>query len=78
MDLREVPQTITALSQKGQRPVQTQDGNELATSLGAFGYIECSALTQENLKHVFDEAIRCVIVNSKKSTKKKAAKCTIL
>ena len=39
--------------------------------IGAINYIECSALTQKNLKHVFDEAIRVVLFPSESSGQKK-------
>eukprot|EP01130_Rhizamoeba_saxonica_P008842 TRINITY_DN3581_c0_g1_i1.p1 TRINITY_DN3581_c0_g1~~TRINITY_DN3581_c0_g1_i1.p1 ORF type:complete len:210 (+),score=45.80 TRINITY_DN3581_c0_g1_i1:26-655(+) len=41
--------------------ISIQEGKDLANSLGAYAYIECSALTQANLNEVFDETVRCVI-----------------
>ena len=45
--------------------VKTQDGSHIAKDLGEnltknkdSKYLECSALTQEGLKHVFEEAVR--------------------
>eukprot|EP00600_Ochromonadales_sp_CCMP1393_P003467 CAMPEP_0174989870 /NCGR_PEP_ID=MMETSP0004_2-20121128/20977_1 /TAXON_ID=420556 /ORGANISM="Ochromonas sp., Strain CCMP1393" /LENGTH=167 /DNA_ID=CAMNT_0016243357 /DNA_START=218 /DNA_END=721 /DNA_ORIENTATION=+ len=52
-------------------------GEQLKEELKAYKYLECSARTQEGLKQVFDEAIRCVLIN-KSSTKKKKSKCMIL
>ena len=52
-------------------------GEALKEELKAFKYLECSAKTQEGLKQVFDEAIRCVLINQSNSEKKKK-KCTIL
>jgi small GTP-binding protein len=51
-------------------------GEGLKEELRAFKYLECSARTQEGLKQVFDEAIRCVLTSQKTVTKKK--KCRIL
>ena len=59
--------------------MQNEEGEALAKELGAFGYYECSALTQDNLKYVFDQAIRCVIMEEAKAQKKKNQfTCTIM
>merc|ERR1712046_2346 len=52
-DLRGDPAVVATLKQKGLKPLETEEGTKMANELGAFAYIECSALTQENLKHVF-------------------------
>ena len=41
-------------------PIQYSQGEEMAKDIGAAKYLECSALTQEGLKTVFEEAIRAV------------------
>lgn len=46
--------------------VQTNEGARASAELGAEEYLECSALTQEGLKKVFDEAIRYVLLRNKK------------
>jgi len=77
LDLRNDPETIEKLRAKKQSPVQREDGEALARELGAFKYLECSALVQTGLKQVFDEAIRCVIYHQNKP-QKKSSRCTIL
>lgn len=52
-------------------------GESLKEELKAFKYLECSARTQEGLKQVFDEAIRCVLINQSNTVVKKR-KCLIL
>lgn len=65
--------------ENGITPVATEDGQKLADSVGAKVYIECSALTQTNLKKVFDEAIRIALeAAAKEEVKTKKSKCAIL
>jgi len=58
LDLRDDPQTLESLRQKRMEPVQYEQALEVSKAIGARKYLECSALTQRNLKSVFDEAIR--------------------
>jgi len=78
LDLREDPNTVDRLKQKHQVPVANSVGQQKASDLGAFKYLECSALTQDGLKQVFDEAIRCVISTAVSQKGKKRSKCVIL
>jgi Ras-related C3 botulinum toxin substrate 1 len=58
LDLREDAATLDSLRQKRMEPVSYEQALVCAKEIRAYKYLECSALTQRNLKSVFDEAIR--------------------
>merc|ERR1712144_145467 len=62
MDLRNDQEVLNKIGQ----PLSQQDGENLSKELGAKGYVECSALTQDGLKGVFDEAIRAAMAPTQK------------
>merc|ERR1719215_750260 len=47
----------TANTDQRSRHITTREGEELKQKINAFRYIECSALTQLNIKEVFDSCI---------------------
>jgi hypothetical protein len=49
----------------------------MAQEIGAVAYIECSALTQQNLTHVFDIAIRSGLGKYPKMKQRKRHKCIL-
>lgn len=51
------PQVLIELAQYREQPVTEVAARRLAHQIGAVGYVESSALTQRNLKEVFDQAI---------------------
>lgn len=79
MDLREEKETKIRLQQMNMDVVSYEQGLAKAKEIGATKYMECSALTQRNLKSVFDEAIRAVLApKSTNEGKKSRTKCVIL
>ncbi|KAL1236218.1 Ras-related C3 botulinum toxin substrate [Trichinella spiralis] len=50
LDLRDDQQIIKNLGDQGLSPITRSQGNKLAQKLHAIKYMECSALTQENLR----------------------------
>jgi len=77
-DLRKDDGTAKQLAQRGQKmvPLEGDKGAKaMANTVGATKYLECSALTQEGLKQVFDDAIRAAMTPAKK---KRGKGCTLL
>ena len=58
LDLREHKVTLDGLRGKRMEPVSYEQALAVSKEIRAHKYLECSALTQRNLKSVFDEAIR--------------------
>jgi len=60
LDLRDDHNTTSGLRSKRMEPVSYEQALAVSKEIRAHKYLECSALTQRNLKSVFDEAIRWV------------------
>jgi Ras family protein U len=56
-DLRHDVKVLIELAQNHEQPVSSEVAQRVANKINAIKYIECSALTQKNLKEVFDTAI---------------------
>ncbi len=61
VDLREDSATVEKLQAKKQTPISFELGLSMVQEINAAKYMECSALTQQGLRAVFDEAIRAVL-----------------
>jgi Ras-related C3 botulinum toxin substrate 1 len=71
LDLRNCPETLTFLRDRGQAPVAAEEGAALAKELGAYAYIEASSVTQEGMKLVFDTVVKCQLDNTKDTVRRK-------
>ncbi|KAJ6240870.1 hypothetical protein M0813_23969 [Anaeramoeba flamelloides] len=80
IDLRNNQDTVQKLEEKNLVPISYQQGMELGKEIGAYQYVECSSLTQKNLKAVFDYSIKAVLnpEDKKKKKKKKRINCSIM
>jgi len=74
-DLRNDSATLAKLQSKGLRVISHEEAYGRRDEIEAQSYLECSALTQEGLKNVFDEAIRAAM---NKKPKNKSKKCILL
>jgi len=74
-DLRKDENTIKQLNSRQQSVVTVENAQQMAKEIGAVNFLECSALTQEGLKQVFDDAIRAAM---SKPNKPKGKKCNLL
>eukprot|EP00004_Rigifila_ramosa_P015690 TRINITY_DN365_c0_g2_i3.p1 TRINITY_DN365_c0_g2~~TRINITY_DN365_c0_g2_i3.p1 ORF type:complete len:194 (-),score=45.96 TRINITY_DN365_c0_g2_i3:145-726(-) len=77
LDLRDDNDTKQKLREKGMSAISQEKGEALAKEIKAAAYVECSALTQTNLKSVFDQAIKVVMFPTERGGKKKGG-CTLL
>ncbi|XP_052109312.1 rac-like GTP-binding protein RAC2, partial [Arachis duranensis] len=61
-------------------PITTSQGEELKKAIGVAVYIECSSKTQQNVKVVFDAAIKVVLQppNQRKKGRQATKNCNII
>jgi small GTP-binding protein len=76
LDLRDDQATLDKLATQGHKPISTAQGEELARKIKAVKFMECSAKTGQQLKSVFDEAVKSVLF--KKGNRKRGGRCLIL
>ena len=74
-DLRNDEGVLKKLKDQNQTTITQAQGAALAKQIHALKYLECSALNQEGIKQVFDEAVRAFLNPQPLPTKKT---CTIL
>ena len=74
-DLRNDSAMQQTLSSKGLAMVSNEAAQARQKEIGAVSYMECSALTQDGLKTVFDEAIRAAL---RPKPNQNAGCCTVL
>ncbi|XP_059048612.1 ras-related C3 botulinum toxin substrate 1-like, partial [Achroia grisella] len=74
IDLRDDKKTIEDLNRKKQSPVTYQMGFDMAKSIKAKKYIECSARMQKNVERVFVEAAATATAEK---PRKRPSKCVV-
>jgi len=85
-DLRTDENTLESLKKEGKAPITEEEANAMVKDLGALKYLECSALTRQGLKNVFDEALTSVVGGQSGSkggkasggSNKKKSSCSLL
>ncbi|QDS68068.1 hypothetical protein FKW77_009870 [Venturia effusa] len=77
LDLRDDEATKESMRKMRTQPVQYEEALQISREIKAQKYLECSALTQRNLKSVFDEAIRCVLSPRPPPKSKKSRSCVL-
>jgi len=75
-DLRNDDYTIRDLQRNKQSPVSYNEGEQMASRIGAKAYLECSALTKDGVRGVFEAATRAAL--QRKTKPKQSMKCSLI
>jgi len=84
IDLREDEATLDELAKSNKKPISQAEAETMVKELGALNYLECSALNQNGLKNVFDQALTSVVMKKggpgakTKAPNKKGGGCSLL
>lgn len=78
LDIRDNKEHVKTMKERKRYPITKAQGLQMAKDIKAVSYVECSAMTRNGLKEVFDEAIRAVLYPKKEEPKKKWNRCTLL
>jgi Ras family protein A len=73
-DLRNDDATRRELSKMKEEPVRYEQGKEVAYSIHAVAYLECSAKNKEGVREVFEAATSAAL----QTKQKKKSRCTLL
>ena len=68
---------IQKLQNQGVAPITFEQGVKMQRKIGAFKFIQCSAVTQTGITKVFDSAVKAALQQKKKINRKKTC-CTLL
>ncbi|KAL3873246.1 hypothetical protein ACJMK2_036386 [Sinanodonta woodiana] len=80
IDLRDDEKVKFKLQKRRMKPTTFEEGVKFAKKVNADCYVECSSMTRQGLKNVFDEAIIAALEPKIKrtETRRKGHKCVIL
>jgi len=76
-DLRKNKDALAELAKEEESPVSEDQARKVMKEIGAEEFVECSAITKFNLKEVFDEAIKAVMLAEPEPKRKKHGRCEL-
>ena len=79
VDMRDDKETVRKMKEKKKAPITKAQGLQMAKDISAVKYLECSAMTRNGLKDIFDVAIQAVLYPRREVQKKKLfSSCQLL
>jgi len=60
-DLRGNEEILSALKQKGEKVIETEEGQRLAREIGAVGYVEVSSVLYKNVEETFTACVNAAL-----------------